>query len=142
MKSNGVVDIAGMLTLAGTFFASMPYSLSQTLGEMQIKPGELTIAPGGAFVSIPLNLSAGVTEALFLLINAPASVRVEETTADDTLPGPAVRGLKGLGLWTYSLGEGLVTLRIANPDPIDEVHVSYVIAAQGTADDIPPFWDE
>lgn len=146
MKSTGVVDIAGMVNLAGAMYAGLAFSLSQTISEMQLKPGELTIPPGGAFVTIPLNLSDGVTEVLFMLLHSAKPVRVELTSADNQsppdggVPGPIVQGLKGIALWTFSLGDGLVGLRVANPDPIDAVQFTYVLAAQGTAEDIPPFW--
>ena len=136
----GSINIAGTLTATGDTDAGDPVALSQVISEIEKKGAtNYTIGPS-ASLSIPLNLSSGVTEALFLFLYCAAPLLIHETTSDLSSPGPTIKGLKGLAIWTYTPGEGLAALTVSNADPLNAVSLSVVLAAAPAAGIVPPYW--
>ncbi len=142
MTATSSFSLTGTATFA-TSRKSTPWALSQAIGEIEAKASELRIPSGGAYVSVPLGLSATVTEALLLVLYSPKKLIIEYTSSDADDPGPMKLGLKGLHVLTLSPGEGITTLRASNPSTTEDVTLEYGVCAKAAdADDDPDYWDD
>ncbi len=133
------IDVAGMLSVAtGNRLAQLP--LSTSIGDLQVKTIPFTIAAGGAYVSFPLTLPAGVTEALYVAIFSNKTLRVRVTSADATNPGPCALGIRGHWSMVLAPGEGITALSMSNPDTGEDANVEVVIGCKVDNGDDPDFW--
>lgn len=135
------ISIVGEVQIT-TARRSTSIALSQSIGELEVKgPLELTVA-AGASVALPLSFSAGVSEALFLLLYSPKKAVVRITGSDVSHPGPMEKGLKGYWMETFSPGEGVTAITVTNPSTTEAITLEYAYAAKGDASDAPTYWND
>jgi hypothetical protein len=140
MAATGSINLAGLMKLAKANGVDS-VAISQIVPELEVKGLDATIPAGGDLTSLPLGLSTGVTEALFLAIYSPTTLTIELTSSDGTRPGPFRQGLKSWYFATLAPGQGIVALSALNEDPDDDVTLVYYVGAKRNAtDDTPSFW--
>jgi hypothetical protein len=136
------IDIVGEVKIT-TARLDRTLTLMQTLSDIEVKGMEATIPRSGADVSVPLGLSAGVAEGLFLAIYSPKKLIVRYTTADASHPGPVEFGIKGHHILTLTPDAGIVALAFSNPSDTEDVVVEYVVGAKRqSTDEDPDFYTD
>jgi hypothetical protein len=139
MAATGNISIAGTMSIGRTN-ALREIALSQVIGEIETKDIEITLPAGGALTTIPLGLSPGVTEALVLIWNTPATVELT-LASSEAVPGPMHIYVKGQSFLTLAPGGGIISISGSNPDPDDDVTIQITVGAQrNSTDDVPEFW--
>lgn len=141
MAGTSTVDIAGTVEVTKSR-ASTPRTLMQTISDLEAKDLEITV-PRSSTVALPLGLSSGVPEALFLLIYSPKKLVVRYTSADVSLPGPIELGIKGYHILTLTPGEGITAVSLVNANDSEDIIVEYCVAAKSqTTDASPTFYTD
>lgn len=134
------ISIAGELKVA-TARRTSDIGISQAIADLEVKSFEVTVPYGAALTTIPLQLSGGVTEALFLHLYCPMKIIVEVTTSDLTSPGPVRFGMKGHVVLTLTPGEGVTLLKAINPHTACDTTLEVVVGAKSApTDDDPEFY--
>ena len=134
--ATGSINICGMIRVASSRGTS-EFPLSQVIADVEVKQNEITLAGGATNVALPLALSAGVSEALMLVIYTPAKARLHITATNG---GPAPLGIKGTFIMTLNPGDGITGVTIDNLSAIDELVVSWIVVAQDASADVPGWW--
>lgn len=134
------VSVTGSIDIASARRSSN-IALTQSIGEVETKgPVELTLGAGETR-ALPLDLSTGVDEVLFLYLYSPKKLVVRVTGKDASHPGPIEKGLKGIWMETFTPGEGVTAITVTNPGT-DPVTIEYAYAAKADAADVPAYWND
>lgn len=136
----GALNLAGLLSwVSGSRTGTLP--LSPVQDGVEVKTGEITIPTGGAEITIPLNLSTGITEALVVALYAAKTLTIEWTSSDATTPGPVREKIKGPWYKSLAPDGGLVTLKATN-DGSEDVQLVYVFGTATSGQDTPDYWTD
>lgn len=138
MAGDSSINITGNVKLASVKRLT-DFPLSQIIGDVEVKHGDLNISSGGSPVSVPLSFASGVTETLFLLLYSPKPLIIIVTGKNGDVPGPIRLGLKGFSMFTLTPGNGITVLQAVNPNN-DDVTLEYVYASLENASEIADYW--
>ena len=138
MAAQSVVALSGKVAISSNRH-STELTLMQSVANLEVKQIELTIPHAGVSpTAVGLNLSAGITEALFLFVSVPKTLKMYVTPtggAEQTFQ------VKGTQILTFAPGGGLTALRFQNEDAVNDVVIEvYVGAKAAAADEDPAFW--
>lgn len=139
MPGTSSISVSGMLK-AVTARKTGEFSLTQQIGDVEVKTPEINV-PAGSTVTVPLNLSDGVTEALMLVWYARKTLTLSLTSAHGVTPGPMTINVKGLSFLTLAPGAGIAAMSATN-DGTEDVNLDYAVVAISTTGDTPEFWDD
>ncbi len=132
--SGSSVNLAGTLKIT-TARRIADVALTEVIDGLDVLQFDFMVAQSASNVAVTFPSS----EALVLHLYSPAKL-ILELTGSDTIDGPIRVGLKGHLLLTCQPGEGIVSLRVTNPDAVNNVVLEVVIgiAANG---EIPEFFE-
>lgn len=141
MSGQSVIAINGEVKVT-TPLKKTKIGLCQAISEIEVKSNEYTIphANSGSPFVIPMNFSTGITEALVLILQSTTPLILVLTSSDTDAPGPIRVGLQGFHMETLYPEEGIVSISVINPDPVNDVDLTVSIGALGASTDQPPYW--
>lgn len=134
----GSLNLAGKLTLVSST-RKTEEGLHLVIGDAEVKFSELTVQDDTP-VTLPLNLSPSVTEALMLVLYCARVLDVTLTASgsSDTI----TLKMKGYSILTLAPEGGLTQVQVASPeaDPAENLNVFYAVVAAEPDKPLPPFW--
>lgn len=136
----GALNLAGQLRLV-TGQRETVEGLHVAIGDVELKFSELTIRDSTP-VTIPLNLSPTITEALVLVLYCAKTLTV--TLAGAGSGNEVDLRMKGLTLMTLAPEGGVTRVDVASLNPTPEANLSlfYAVATAEPDKDPPAYWDE
>lgn len=136
MSGTSVIGLKGTLDITTTR-RDDSLTLQQTISGIEVKTYEFTVPHGGSVVTLPLPFSAGVTEALQVVLYVPRPIRALLTSTDATT-GPVGLLMMGHQMLTVAPGGGISQIQLQNNDPTVDVTIQVIIGCKAQATDPTP----